>query len=150
TASNALPAVGSQIVVNKIILPPPTKEVLAANPKANPSPFAFQASILYSPTNLPPNQVLQHNFKLYAGPKENRTLERIAMELKNDIDVVMGYGGFFGFFSRALLWSMNGLYALGLSYALAIIAITIIIKVVFWPLTQASTRSMKRMAALQP
>jgi YidC/Oxa1 family membrane protein insertase len=58
--------------------------------------------------------------------------------------------GFFGFFSRLLLLSMNGLNSLGLSYALAIIAITVIIKLLFWPLTQASTRSMKRMQTLQP
>ena len=45
---------------------------------------------------------------------------------------------------------MNGLNALGLSYGLAIIAITVIIKLLFWPLTQASTRSMKRMQKLQP
>lgn len=45
---------------------------------------------------------------------------------------------------------MNGLHALGLGYGLAIIAITVIIKLVFWPLTAASTRSMKRMQELQP
>jgi YidC/Oxa1 family membrane protein insertase len=45
---------------------------------------------------------------------------------------------------------MNGLNALGLGYGVAIIAITVIIKLLFWPLTQASTRSMKRMQALQP
>src|SRR4030095_13366108 len=33
---------------------------------------------------------------------------------------------------------------------MAIIAITVVIKLLFWPLTQASTRSMKRMQALQP
>jgi len=46
---------------------------------------------------------------------------------------------------------MNWLHdVLGLSYGWAIIAITVIIKLLFWPLTQASMRSMKRMAALQP
>ena len=35
-------------------------------------------------------------------------------------------------------------------YGLAIIVITVIIKLLFWPLTQASTRSMKRMQELQP
>jgi YidC/Oxa1 family membrane protein insertase len=35
-------------------------------------------------------------------------------------------------------------------YGLALIVITVIIKLLFWPLTQASTRSMKRMQALQP
>src|ERR1044071_5059323 len=46
---------------------------------------------------------------------------------------------------------MNWLHhALRVSYGWAIITITIIIKLVFWPLTQASTRSMKRLQALQP
>ncbi len=141
---------GHQVTATKVDLPPPSREVLARNPRANPRPFGFQAGLVYSATNLPPNGAMQKDFKLYAGPKENRTLERIALQLKNDIDIVMGYSGFFGWFSKALLWAMNGLNALGLSYAMAIITITVIIKVVFWPLTQASTRSMKRMASLQP
>ena len=45
---------------------------------------------------------------------------------------------------------MNGLNGFGLSYAWSIIAITIIIKILFWPLTKASTVSMKRMSAYQP
>jgi YidC/Oxa1 family membrane protein insertase len=46
---------------------------------------------------------------------------------------------------------MNWLHsALKISYGWAIIVITIIIKLAFWPLTQASTRSMKRLQALQP
>ena len=53
--------------------------------------------------------------------------------------------GFFGFAAKALLLSMNGLKALGLSYGFAIICITVIVKLLFWPLTHASTRSMKRM-----
>ena len=56
--------------------------------------------------------------------------------------------GFFGFFAKALLLAMNWLHnVLSLPYGWAIIAITVIIKVIFWPLTQASTRSMKRMHA---
>ena len=38
----------------------------------------------------------------------------------------------------------------GLNYAWCIIAITVIIKLLFWPLTAISTRSMKRMSELQP
>ena len=62
----------------------------------------------------------------------------------------MDYSGFFGWFAQMLLSSMNGLHALGLNYATAIIVITVIIKLLFWPLTNASTKSMKRMATLQP
>jgi YidC/Oxa1 family membrane protein insertase len=50
-----------------------------------------------------------------------------------------------------LLLAMNGLHDfLRLPYGWAIVTITFIIKLVFWPLTLASTRSMKRMSALQP
>ena len=83
--------------------------------------------------------------RLLAGPKEYKTLSR----MPNEMDRVMGFG-WFGFFAKALLLSMNGLASLGLSYGMAIIAITVIIKLLFWPLTTASTRSMKRMGALQP
>jgi YidC/Oxa1 family membrane protein insertase len=68
----------------------------------------------------------------------------------NNIDLIMDFTGVFGFFSKLLLLSMNGLHAAGLPYGLTIIAITVIIKVVFWPLTNASTKSQKRMQALQP
>jgi YidC/Oxa1 family membrane protein insertase len=68
----------------------------------------------------------------------------------NNLDLIMDFTGLLGFFSKLLLWSMNGLNAIGLGYGLSIIAITIIIKVVFWPLTNASTKSQKRMQALQP
>ena len=56
----------------------------------------------------------------------------------NSLQSVMGFDGFFGFFARVLLRSMNGLNGFGLSYAWSIIAITIIIKILFWPLTKAS------------
>ena len=46
---------------------------------------------------------------------------------------------------------MNWLHDVtGLGYGWAIVLITVIIKVLFWPLTAASTRSMKRMQALAP
>ena len=95
--------------------------------------------------------MITNQIYLFAGPKEYQTLARIGGRFNNNIDLVMGYGGFFGFFAKALLLAMNTLHnALRLPYGWAIIAITVIIKVVFWPLTQASTRSMKRMQALQP
>lgn len=140
----------AELTATKFPMPHPTREEIAAAPGARTNQYAYQVSLHYGQTNLAAGQTLERDFILFAGPKEYRTLERIGADLKNDLDRIMGYGGFFGFFSRLLLLSMNGLNSLGLSYALAIIVITIIIKLLFWPLTQASTRSMKRMQALQP
>lgn len=139
-----------ELLIIQTNLPPPTAEERAANPKALAKPFGFQTSFLYPAAIVAPNQPLERHFDLYAGPKEYQTLVRIAARLKNNIDLVMDYDGFFGWFAQVLLSSMNGLARIGMQYWLAIIVITVIIKLLFWPLTNASTKSMKRMAALQP
>ena len=65
-----------------------------------------------------------------------------------------GYTSFWGigtFFAKLLLSAMNALHDLThLGYGWTIVLITILIKVLFWPLTAKSTRSMKRMQALAP
>ena len=143
-------APGPEVVVRRIHLPPPGADEIATNPKVITNQFGFQTAFAYPETTLAPNQNLEHGFDVFAGPKEYKTLDRLAAKLGNNVDLVMGFGGFFGFFAKLLLLSMNGLHALGLSYGFAIVAITVVIKLLFWPLTQASTRSMKRMQALQP
>jgi YidC/Oxa1 family membrane protein insertase len=142
---------GNQLVVRKISLPRPGDEDARLTPTNGPPPIGFEGALVYPGQTLAPGQVITNQIYLFAGPKEYQTLARIGGRFNNNIDLVMGYGGFFGFFAKALLLAMNTLHnALRLPYGWAIIAITVIIKVVFWPLTQASTRSMKRMQALQP
>lgn len=144
-----------QVFARKIDLPPPTPEQMAADSKIVAQPIGFQSAYGYPPLTLAPNQTVERVYEVFAGPKEYRTLDKLAARFRNNIDLVMGFdtgfgGGFMGFFAKGLLLSMNGLNALGLSYGLCIVAITIIIKLLFWPLTNASTKSMKRMSALQP
>jgi YidC/Oxa1 family membrane protein insertase len=139
-------APGSEITGRKVILPPPTKEEMAADPQAFAQPIGYQTALVLPGSTMAPQTFVEHRFDFFAGPKEFKTLQR----LPRDMDRVMGFGGFFGFFAKLLLISMNGLHAIGISYGIAIIVITVIIKSIFWPLTTASTRSMKRMQALQP
>ena len=139
-----------QVTAHQIDLPPPSREQLAARPTSVAKPFGIQASLRFLPVTLAPQQSLEKQFHIFAGPKEYKTLVALGDQFNNRLYLVMDYSGFFGWFAQVLLWSMNSLHQWGLSYALAIILITIIIKGCFWPLTQASTRSMKRMAALQP
>jgi YidC/Oxa1 family membrane protein insertase len=138
-----------QLVVRTNPLPQPSEEELTY--RSVREPVGYTAEMLYPPLTLAPHQKLQRQFTIFAGPKEYRTLATIAAGLNNNVDAIMGYGGFFGFFSKALLLGMNTLHQfLGLPYGWVIVLITVIIKVVFWPLTQASTRSAKRMQLLQP
>ena len=108
------------------------------------------ASLQFDAKVLQPGESIIQQFTTYAGPKEYQVLKAHGQTYKNSLETVMGFDGFFGFFAKILLWAMSGLHGFGLGYALCIIAITIIIKILFWPLTRASTVSMKRMAAYQP
>jgi len=139
-----------RLVSRRVLLPAPTREERAADSKLMAAPFGFQTAFLYPATELTPGAAIERHYDLFAGPREYRTLDRLGSRFGNNLDLIMGFSGFFGFFAKGLLLSMNGLHAIGLSYGLAIIGITIIIKLLFWPLTQVSTRSMKRMQALQP
>lgn len=140
------------VVVHKINLPLQAINTPAQLSTANtPPPEGFFTALVYPSLVLAPHQGVDRTINLFAGPKEYKTLAKIGARFNNNIDLVMGYGGFFGFFAKGLLLAMNWLHAvIRLPYGLAIIAITVIIKGLFWPLTAASTRSMKRMAALQP
>src|SRR5262249_31785532 len=110
----------------------------------------YMAALVYPPVTLSTNQMLQREFVLYAGPKEYRTLANVAGQLNNNLDALMSFG-WAGFFSKAILLVMNFLHAnLRIPYGWAIVVITVALRVAFWPLTAASTRSMKRMQALQP
>lgn len=127
-------------------LPPPSSEQLRVDPGLVANPTAVTASILQDGANVAPGQKLDFKFTVYAGPKEYFTLSR----LKPAFDQTMGYG-IFGFFAKPLLLGMNFLHNNAkLPYGWCIVVITLFIKLVFWPLTAVSTRSMKRMAELGP
>ncbi|MFO1477697.1 MAG: membrane protein insertase YidC [Verrucomicrobiota bacterium] len=139
-----------QVVMRPVKLPAPDAEELLKHPQAVRNPEGYLTSLVYPALSLAPGASLERQFEIYAGPKEYRTLAQIGSRLNNNLEAIMNFG-WFGFFSKALLLAMNWLHAvLHLSYGWAIIAITVLIKIIFWPLTQASTKSMKRMQELGP
>jgi YidC/Oxa1 family membrane protein insertase len=139
------------VSIRKELLPKPTLAEINAGGRVNKNPEALLAAIAQPGQTLQPGASATETFHFYAGPKEYRRLAKLAEQFGNNLDLVMGYGGFFGFFAKGLLLSMNWLHdTFNFGYGLAIIAITVIIKTCFWPLTMASTRSMKRMQTLQP
>lgn len=94
---------------------------------------------------LGPNARQTFDFDLYMGPKHNLTLR----SLDRDRGDVMDYG-WFSIVSRPLNWLLNKLHGLFGNWGWAVVAITIIIRTLLWPIHNKSTRAMKRMQALQP
>ena len=94
---------------------------------------------------LQPGESKKFDFVIYAGPKEYSRLAK----LPGDLTAVMDFG-MFAPISQVLLTTMNTLHAIVGSYALAIILMTLIIRLLLWPLQNYTTKSMRRMAKLSP
>ncbi len=146
-ATNKSPA---DMVVHMVLLPPPSQEEIEASSRTVREPEGLVALLEYPGATLAPGQEASNQFNIFAGPKVYQMLASLGEQLDNHLDLVMGFG-FWGGISKALLAVMNWLhFQLGFQYGLAIIFITVVIRSAIWPLTRASTRSMKRMQELQP
>jgi YidC/Oxa1 family membrane protein insertase len=94
---------------------------------------------------LKPGAEARYDYLLYFGPRDLDILKGIDHQLEKAIDF-----GFFGIIARPLLEVLQFFYRYVGNYGVAIIILTCIIKLLFWPLTQKSYQSMKSMQSLQP
>ncbi|BDS07298.1 membrane protein insertase YidC [Oceaniferula spumae] len=92
------------------------------------------------------------SYTVYLGPKRYSVLKK----MEGNVDEVMNYG-FFSIVSVPLNNVLNWLHNVAFSktadnwaWGLSVIALTILIRIVIWPLHNKSTRTMKRMSKLQP
>ena len=83
--------------------------------------------------------------RAYFGPKLLGELEEFDPRLGKTLDL-----GWFSLISHALLRAIKWLYGFVGNYGLAIILLTIFIKILFYPLTRQSAISMHKMKKLQP
>jgi YidC/Oxa1 family membrane protein insertase len=92
-----------------------------------------------------PGQTGTVQLQLYIGPK---LYHRLA-QLTHDEAEIMDFG-LWKLVSETLLNMMNLLHGLVGNYAVAILLLTTIIKLILWPLQTKANKSMRRMAALSP
>jgi len=83
--------------------------------------------------------------KAFIGPKEYDALVAQGRGAKNLISF-----GFFGWMSEILLRGLKFFYGLIPNWGVAIIILTLIVKIIFFPLTYSSTKSMAKMQEIQP
>lgn len=91
------------------------------------------------------NGKLDNRFIVYAGPKDSDRLITYNASLEEIIDY-----GWFSFLAKPLFKVLKLFYRFSHNYGVAIIILTIIIKIIFFPLSQKSFKSMQRMQRLQP
>jgi len=95
--------------------------------------------------NLKINDELTDTDYIYFGPKKYDILKSYNAGLERSINY-----GIFDFLAKPLMILLNFFYKYIHNYGIAIILLTILIKLIFYPLTQKSYESMKKMKDLQP
>jgi len=108
-------------------------------------PSQVAAAVHFSNHTITGNSTFRREFSYFVGPKEISSIAPLGQQKKS----VMEFG-MFRWFCEILLWSLNKLYWLIPNYGVAIILLTLIVRILFWPLTHKGTESMKRLQELQP
>jgi len=92
-----------------------------------------------------PNLVKNFETDYFVGPTDRDMLAVMPNQLADAINY-----GYFDFLAKPLLIGLNFFYDYVGNYGIAIIILTFIIKLIFWPLSQKSYKSMEQMKKLQP
>jgi YidC/Oxa1 family membrane protein insertase len=98
---------------------------------------------------IPPDQSGLFSYALFIGPKDYTLLKKQGISLEEAIEFDSFIPGL-KWLSIALLFFVRFLHQYFSNYGVAIIILTILIKIIFWPLGNISYRSMKEMQKLQP
>ncbi|MDR2350288.1 MAG: membrane protein insertase YidC [Deltaproteobacteria bacterium] len=99
----------------------------------------------HRPLRLTPGSFAEFDFDVYYGPKDNVYLRKAGHNLNKSVDL-----GWFSVIAIPLGWLLRLAYGFAGNYGVAIILVTILIKLLLWPLTAKSYRSMKAMQKLSP
>jgi YidC/Oxa1 family membrane protein insertase len=83
--------------------------------------------------------------RLFAGPKIQPVMEKIATGLELTVDYSV-----LTFIGKPIYWLLNQIHNLAGNWGIAIIGVTLCIKLLFFPLSQASFKSMAKMRKIQP
>jgi YidC/Oxa1 family membrane protein insertase len=94
---------------------------------------------------LPTGGGLDREYRVYLGPKEPARLEAVGAHLDEAIQK-----GWFPSLTRFFTWLLTATHAIVRNYGVAIILITIVVRVLLAPLMARQMKSMKRMSVLQP
>ena len=112
---------------------------------------AFKANyILNKPTLINPSSSNTNEVRLFVAAKEVETIDTYAANQNiKKLDLVIDWGWFY-FFTKPLFFIIDYLFKFSGNFGIAIVLITIGIRLLFFPLANYSFRSMAKMKAVQP
>jgi YidC/Oxa1 family membrane protein insertase len=126
-----------------VLIPPPSKEI-SLSIKGSEKELV-KADIMIPSISIPPQERVNVEYQIYLGPKDEGRLKELGVGAEKLVDF-----GFFTVVAKPLLWFIRLTHIVTGNYGIDIIIISILIKIIFLPLTQISMKSMKEMQKVQP
>ncbi|WP_343584421.1 membrane protein insertase YidC [Herbaspirillum sp.] len=108
-------------------------------------PNLFSVASIIPMGEVAPGASVTMDAKLYSGPQESKVLEAVAPGL----ELVKDYG-WLTLIAKPIFWLMTHIHAIVGNWGWTIILLTVLIKLIFFPLSAASYRSMAKMKAVSP
>ena len=110
----------------------------------------YQTDYLLDPVTVAAGGTGSAKARLFAGAKEVALIDGYDNALKlNRFELLIDWGWFY-FITKPLFWALDYFFRLFGNFGFAILAVTVIIKLVFFPLASKSYASMAKMKTVQP
>jgi len=109
----------------------------------------FQAIATPAPTIIAPGKAATYRSHLFAGAKEVEVLERYSTALGTEIERAIDWG-WFRWFMKPIFSLLNWLFAAIGNFGVAIICLTLIVRLLMFPIAQKQFASMAKMRVVQP
>lgn len=106
---------------------------------------AYTSSVYFPPFEIEPGKTQAFGYRVYVGPKDHGMLQAIEAGLDRAVDY-----GWLQVLCIPMLWLLRLFFSVIGNYGVAIILLTVLVKVLSLPLTEKSYKSMQAMARLKP
>ncbi len=126
-----------------LLIPPPSKEITLS--LKGTEKYLLKADVITSPISVTPGEKVNAPYQIYLGPKDENLLKRLGVGAEKLVDF-----GWFTIIAKPLLWFLKVTNKITNNFGIDIIILSILIKIIFIPLTQISMKSMKEMQKVQP
>ena len=110
----------------------------------------YQTDYLLDPMTIAIGGTASTATSLFAGAKESATVDAYDKQLGlNKFDRLIDWGWFY-FITKPMFWAIDWFFRIFGNFGVAILAVTVLVKLIFFPLANKSYASMAKMKAVQP
>jgi YidC/Oxa1 family membrane protein insertase len=140
--------IDSQYFLMAAVAQNPRESLGLAGPLGTYVPDSGEAVLAIEPFDIPPGAGVERSYRLYFGPKIEESVAGVDPQLGHAIDAGWPFvRPLVAAFAGMLHWTHDHVVA---NYGVAIILLTILVRLVTYPLTQRSMKSMKKFGLIAP